>query len=94
MAPKTDGEAPQIDGGAPQTDGEAPQIDGEVRLVRGAILMVAAQGAPRVVVAGLRFGELAFERSKRFAGESGVRVRLLQSSVTGRMDVAVETIVP
>jgi hypothetical protein len=53
---------------------EAAARDRESRLVREAIAMVAAGASPRVVVAGIRFGETLLDDARRIALEAGVRV--------------------
>jgi hypothetical protein len=65
---------------------------GEERLVREAILMVAARGAPRVLVAGLAFGEQVLEACRRPALESGVRLHGRPTANPERLDVLVEMI--
>jgi hypothetical protein len=49
-------------------------MDRESRLVREAIAMVAAGASPRVVVAGIRYGETLLDDARRLALEAGVRV--------------------
>jgi hypothetical protein len=65
---------------------------GEERLVREAILMVASRGAPRVLVAGLTFGEQVLDRCRRSALEAGVRIRVRPASTEDRLDVIVEAV--
>jgi hypothetical protein len=65
---------------------------GEERLVREAILLVAAKGAPRVLVAGIAQGEVVLEHLRRPALEAGVRL-LARATATGdRFDIVVEAI--
>jgi hypothetical protein len=66
--------------------------DREMQLIREAIAMVAAGGALRVVVAGIRFGEVLLEPARRLALESGVRLTPLWTADGARADVAVERI--
>jgi hypothetical protein len=49
-------------------------LDHELDLIRGAIALVALGDAPRVGLAGLRFGEQLLERANRMAAEAGVRI--------------------
>jgi hypothetical protein len=65
---------------------------GEERLVREAILMVASRGAPRVLIAGLSFGEQVLERCRRPALEAGVRLHARPTANPDRLDVLVEAI--
>lgn len=67
-------------------------VAGEERLVRGAMLLVAMGAAPRVMVAGLAWGEEVLDRCRRPALEAGVRL-LARATVQGdRVDVVVEVI--
>jgi len=66
--------------------------DGEERLVRGAILMVASKASPRVMVAGIVFGETIVDRCKRAALEAGVRVVTRPAAGSDRLDLMVEAI--
>ena len=68
---------------------ETSLTEGELRLVRQAILMVASYGTPRVIVAGLRYGDLILERCEHLAVEAGVRVVALPTATGGRVDLAV-----
>ncbi len=71
-------------------DADRPRRDGELRLVREAILMVASNASPRVVVAGLWFGDLIVESCTRLAEDAGVVLVPLRSRGTGRLDFAVQ----
>jgi hypothetical protein len=65
---------------------------GEERLVREAILMVAAHGAPRVMLAGLAHGEEVLDRCRRVALEAGVRLHPRATASADRVDILVEAI--
>jgi hypothetical protein len=65
---------------------------GEARLVREAILLVAANGAPRVLVAGIAQGEAVLEHLRRPALEAGVRLLARPTADGDRVDVVVEAI--
>jgi hypothetical protein len=65
---------------------------GEERLVREAILLVAANGAPRVLVAGIAWGERILEELRRPALEAGVRLIARPTARDDRFDVVVEPI--
>jgi hypothetical protein len=65
---------------------------GEERLVREAILLVASKGAPRVLVAGLTWGENVLDVLRRPALESGVRLIARTTARPDRVDIAVEPI--
>ncbi len=69
-----------------------PRWMGEERLVREAILMVASHGAPRVLVAGLTFGEQILDDCRRSALEAGVRVRTRPTASEDRLDLVVEAV--
>jgi hypothetical protein len=69
-----------------------PPWEGEERLVRGAIMMVATSGSPRVMVAGIAFGDQIVDRCKRAALEAGVRVISKRAVGTDRLDLVVEAI--
>jgi hypothetical protein len=73
-------------------DTDTPMTDGELRLVRQAILMVSEYGTPRVVVAGLRYGTLILERSELLAEEAGVRLVVLPTASSDRIDFAIESL--
>jgi hypothetical protein len=64
----------------------------ELRLAREAIAMVASGAAPRVVIAGIRYGEEILDAARRLALTSGVRVNPLRQSGTGRPALVVEPI--
>ncbi len=65
---------------------------GEERLVREAIMMVAAKGAPRVLLAGLLHGEQVLDRCRRVALEAGVRLHPRSTARGDRVDIVVEAI--
>lgn len=65
-------------------------LEHEMRLVREAISMVASGGAPRVSVAGLRFGDVLLEPARRLAREAGVDLVPLWSADDAGVDIMVE----
>ena len=65
---------------------------GEARLVREAILLVAANGAPRVLVAGIAQGEVVLDHLRRPALEAGVRLLARATADGDRVDIVVEGI--
>lgn len=67
-------------------------MERESRLVREAIALVAAGVSPRVVVAGIRFGETILESSRRIGLESGVRVNPIWKPDHAGADICVEPI--
>jgi hypothetical protein len=77
---------------APETADETDpsRLKGELRLVREAVLMVVSNSSPRVVVAGLLYGNLIADACEHLARQSGVRIVPLRSAATGRLDFAVE----
>ena len=64
----------------------------ELRLAREAIAMVASGATPRVVIAGIRYGEEILDAARRLALDSGVRVNPLRQSGTGRAALVVERV--
>lgn len=64
----------------------------EMRLVRDAIAMVASGSSPRVVLAGLRFGEALLASGRLQATEAGVRLVPLWMPDDAGADIAVERI--
>jgi hypothetical protein len=66
----------------------ARALEAELRLVEHAVLLVAAGGAPRVVVANLRYGRVIAEPASTFARSQGVSLALLPTATPGRLDFA------
>jgi hypothetical protein len=64
----------------------------EFQLVREAIAMVASGGSRRVVLAGIRLGDLLFEPGSRLALEAGVRLTRLGTADGAGTDLTVERI--
>ena len=64
-------------------------MERETRLVREAIAMVAAGASPRVVVAGIRYGEILLDDARRMALEAGVRVNPIWRADHGGADIVV-----
>jgi hypothetical protein len=64
------------------------ELESELRMVREAILLVAAGGAQRVVVANLRHGRVILEPARAFASDLGLRVEALSTADPRRIDVA------
>lgn len=67
-------------------------LEHEMALVREAIAMVGGGGAPRVVVAGLHFGEVLLVGAKGLAAEAGVRLVPLWMPDDAGADISVERI--
>lgn len=67
-------------------------VEREMELVRSAIAMVASNGSRRVIVAGIRFGDVLLAPGQRLALESGVRLRRLPHDGDDGIDLAVESI--
>ena len=65
----------------------------ELMLAREAIALVAAGGAPRVVVAGIRFGETILDDAQRLALDAGVRVKPIRRPEGNGADLVVERII-
>jgi hypothetical protein len=75
-------------------DASRPQLEGELRLVREAILLVATNASPRVLVAGLWFGERIADAGGRMADEAGVRLVPVRSAGSGRLGFSIERSLP
>jgi hypothetical protein len=67
-------------------------LDREMQIVREAIAMVAGGSARRVVVAGIRFGDVLLGPGGRLALEAGVRLTRLGTADGAGADLAVERI--
>ena len=68
------------------------QLDREMDLIREAIAMVAGGASPRVVVAGLHFGEALVIPGRALAAEAGVRLVPLWTADESGADIAIEQI--
>ena len=64
-------------------------MERERRLVREAIALVAAGASPRVVVAGIRYGETLLDDARRMALEAGVRVNPIWRADQSGADIVV-----
>lgn len=64
-------------------------MERETRLVREAIAMVAMGASPRVVVAGIRYGESLLIAARRMALEAGVRVNPIWKNDHAAADIVV-----
>ena len=71
---------------------DSAAIERETRLVREAIAMVALGASPRVVVAGIRYGESLLDPARQMALEAGVRVDPLWKDDHAHADIVVEPI--
>jgi hypothetical protein len=67
-------------------------LDRELAMIQGAIDLVASGGAPRVVLAGMRFGDKLLDQARRLAAASGVRVVPLWKARSEGADLAIEQI--
>jgi hypothetical protein len=65
-------------------------IDRELEIIRAAVGLVAAGGSPRVVLAGLRFGETLLVESRKLAAAAGVHVVPLWTTRSEGADLAIE----
>lgn len=79
-----------MDTAIPGDDALTRQLDGELRLVHEAILLVAARGAPRVLVAGLRLGAQILAPARVLADAEGVRLVPLWTGDEHRLDIRIE----
>jgi len=67
-------------------------LEREMRLIREAIAMVASGASPRVVLAGIHFGETLLDPARRLALDSGVRLVPLWRADEAGADIAIERI--
>ena len=67
-------------------------LEYEMTLVREAIGMVASGASPRVVLAGMRFGEELLVPARGLAAEAGVRLVPLWMPDDAGADIAIERI--
>jgi hypothetical protein len=67
-------------------------LERELRVVREAIAMVAAGNAPRVTIAGLRFGETILAPARELALESGVTITPLWRGDEAGVDLSIEAV--
>jgi len=64
------------------------ELESELRMVREAILLIAAGGARRVVVANLRHGRVILEPARALASDLGLGVEALSTDDPRRIDIA------
>ena len=76
----------------PPEQGVAATAESEMTLIRVAIEMVATGGAPRVMVAGVGYGEEILVHARRLALEAGVRLRPVRRADDRGADVVIERI--
>ena len=81
-------ERPRADGAA--NDLAPAVLEREMQLVQDAIALVAAGGAPRVTVAGIRFGDAILEPARTWARASGVRIAPLWRTDEQGLDISIE----
>jgi hypothetical protein len=72
--------------------GIARQQERELRMAREAIALVAGGVSPRVVIAGIRYGEQILDSARRLGLASGVRVNPLRQPQRDAADLVVEPI--
>jgi len=63
-----------------------------MQLIREAIQMVASGGAPRVVLAGIRFGEVLLYPARHLAHDAGVELTALRRVDDAGSDIQVQRI--
>ena len=68
------------------------QLEREMELVIAAIRMVAAGGAPRVTVGGLRLGDQILDAARDMARQAGVRIVPRWTTDESGVDIAVERV--
>jgi len=65
-------------------------LEHEIDMIRAAITLVANGGAPRVVLAGLRFGEPLLAQARGLAAGTGVAIVPLFRPQSEGADLAIE----
>ncbi len=65
-------------------------FDYELQLIREAIAMVASGKSPRVVLAGIRYGEILLDAARQLALDAGVLLTLLERDDHAGADISVE----
>ena len=73
-------------------DRTADVVPATLEFEMGLIREVASGGAPRVILAGIRFGETLLDPGRRLALEAGVRLVPLWPADEAGADLAVERI--
>jgi len=68
------------------------QQERELRMAREAIALVASGASPRVVIAGIRYGDAILESARRLGLDSGVRVNPIRDPQRHGADLVVEPI--
>ena len=68
------------------------QQERELRMAREAIAMVASGVSPRVVIAGIRYGDEILESARRLGLDAGVRVNPIRQQQRQAADLVVEPI--
>ena len=68
------------------------QQERELRMAREAIAMVASGVSPRVVIAGIRYGDEILESARRLGLDAGVRVNTIRQQQRQAADLVVEPI--
>ncbi len=81
-------ESPGLDERA--SEAVAAVLEREMRLVRDAIEMVASGAAPRVTIAGIRFGDSLIELASGWPIAAGVRLTPLWRTDEAGVDLTVE----
>ncbi|HEX7949548.1 MAG TPA: hypothetical protein VF494_04295 [Candidatus Limnocylindrales bacterium] len=66
------------------------ELDAELQMVREAVLLVAAGGARRVVVANLHHGRVILEPARAFAADAGLHLEPIPTADARRIDIAAE----
>ncbi len=66
------------------------RLEHEMDLIREAIAMVASGGAPRIMLAGINFGETLLDPARRLALEAGVRLVPIWWADEAGADIAIE----
>ena len=64
------------------------ELEAELQMVREAVLLVAAGGARRVVVANLRHGRVILEPARAFAADAGLCLEPMPTADPRRVDIA------
>jgi len=69
-------------------------LEHELQLIADAVATVASGAAPRITVAGLRFGDELVETARDLAARAGVRLTPLWRTDESGLDLVVEAMPP
>ncbi len=74
----------------PASDTASAVLEREIQLVHDAIAMVSSGAAPRVTIAGIRFGDNLIEPARQWALAAGLRLTPLWRTDEAGVDLTIE----